>query len=85
MDFLMVMGMQQTRDKPMAAYTRYSGDDLNIGAIYPSQQKMTKKQQTGIRLMAAGARHADSGLRAETNPYLKRAWQMGNSLIPAST
>ena len=68
----------------MAICTRYLGDDLDTGAIRPPQQKMTKRQQTGIRLMATGTRHTDFGLRAETNPYLKRAWQMGNSLIPVS-
>ena len=35
--------------------------------------------------MAVGARYTDSGLRAETNFYLKRARQMGKSLITAST
>ena len=29
---------------PVATCTRYSGDDLNIEAIYPSEQKTTKRQ-----------------------------------------
>ena len=32
--------------------------------------------------MATSTEHKDFGPRAETNPYMKRAWQMGNSLIP---
>ena len=36
-------------------------------------------------MMAAGTRHVDSSLRAKTNPYLKQAQKMGNSLKPAST
>ena len=71
-------------DKPMAARTLYSGDDLDTGALHPSQWKTTKKQRMGIRLKAAGTRHADFGLRAETNFYLKRARKIGNSLIPSS-
>ena len=69
----------------MAACTWYSGDDLDTGAIHPFQRKMTKRQQTGIKPIATGTKHVNSGLRAKANPYLKGARQMGNSLIPAST
>ena len=69
----------------MAACTRYSGDDLDTGAIhYPYQQKMTKRQWTGIRLMAIGTQHADFGPRVEANPYLKQAQKMGKSRITVS-
>ena len=71
-NFLMAVEMQQTRDRLMATGTQYLGDDLDTKAIHPSQQKMTKRQWTGIRLMAAGTRHEDSSLKAETNPFLKR-------------
>ena len=84
-NFSIAMGMQQTGDRPMVACTQYSGDDLDIRAIHPSQWKTTKRQWMEIRPMAVGTRHMDFGLRAEANPYLKRAQQMGNSLIPAST
>ena len=52
-DVSIAMGMQRTRDRLMAACTRYLGDDLDTRAIHPSQRKMTKRQQTGIRPMAA--------------------------------
>ena len=42
-DILMVIGVQQTGDIPMAACTQYSGDNLNIEVTHPSQQKMTKR------------------------------------------
>ena len=71
LDFSITVRMQGTGDRPMAACTRYSGDNLDTGAIHPSQQKMTKRQPTGIRPMATGTRHVDSSPRAETNPYLK--------------
>ena len=85
MDIPMSMGVQQTGDRPMAACTRYSGDDLDTEAIHPSQRKMTKRQQTGIRSMVAGTQNADFDLRAETNSYLKLVLQMGKSMITAST
>ena len=47
--FQMAVGMKWTGDRPMAACTRYSGDDLDTGAIHPSQQKMTKRQQMGSK------------------------------------
>ena len=55
----------------MAACTGYSGNDLDIGAIHPSQRKKTKGQWTRIRPMAVGTRHADSGPKVEANSYLK--------------
>ena len=73
MNFFMVVGMQQTGDRPMAVCTWYSGDDLDTWAIHPSQQKMTKRQRTRIRPMVVGTQHVDSSLRVEINPYLKRA------------
>ena len=84
-DILMAMGVQWRGNRLMAACTHYSGDDLDTKAIHPSQQKMTKRQHVGIRLMVAGTRHADFDPRAETKFYLKRARQMGKSLITAST
>ena len=84
-DVLMPMGMQQMGDRPMAACTRYSGDDLDTGAIHhPNQQKMTKRQWTGIILMAIGTQHVDFGPRVKANPYLKRAQEMGKSQITAN-
>ena len=77
--------MQRTGDKPMAECTWYLGDDLDTGAIHPFQWKMTKRQQMRIKLMAVGTRHEDSGLRADTNSYLKQALQMGKSLRTTST
>ena len=71
MNVPMVVGVQWTKDRPMAACTQYSGEDLDTRATYPSQRKMTKKQQTGIRPMAACTQHADFSLKAETNLYLK--------------
>ena len=85
MNFLMVVGMKWTGDRPMAACTRYSGDNLDIGVIHPSQWKTTKRQWMRIRSMVAGTRQADSGLRVETNPYLKRARQVCNNLITINT
>ena len=43
MDIPMAIGVQQMRDRPVVACTRYSGDDIGIKAIHPSQHKMTKK------------------------------------------
>ena len=68
----------------MAACTRYSGENLDTEAIRPSHLKMTKRQWMGIRPMAIGTQHEDFGPRAESNSYLKRARQMGKSLITAS-
>ena len=69
----------------MAACTRDPGDDLDTMAIHPFQRKETKMQRTMIRLMVAVTWHVGFGPRAETNTYLKRARQMGKSLITAST
>ena len=85
MDILIVVGMQQTGDRPIAACTQYLGDDLDTGAIYLSQRKTAKRQPTGIKLMAVGTRHVNFSLRAKTNSYLKRGQQMGKSLINANT
>ena len=63
-DFLMATGMQWIEDKPMAACTRYSGDDLDTRATHLIQWKMTKRQRTRVRLMATSTRHADSNSRA---------------------
>ena len=52
MDIPMVIGVQQTRNKLVAVYTRYSGDDLDIEVLHPSQRKTTNKQQTGNKPMA---------------------------------
>ena len=70
---LMVVGVQQTEDRLMAACTWCSGDDLDTGAIHPSQWKTTKRQQMVVRLMAIGAQQVNFGPRAETNSYLKQA------------
>ena len=84
MNIPMAVGVQQTGDRPVVACTQYSSDDLNIEVTHPSQWKMTKRQQTGNRPMAAGTRRADFSPRAETNLYLKRARKMGKSLITAN-
>ena len=84
-DVLMAVGMQWMGYKPMAEYTQYLSDDMDTRALYTSQRKKTKRQWTGIRPTTADTRHADFSPKAETNLYLKRAWQMGNSLIPTST
>ena len=73
MNFSMAVGMQRMGDRPMGACTRYLGDDLDNGAIHPSQWKMTKRQRTRIRPMVVGTRHADFDPRTETNAYLKLA------------
>ena len=52
----MTVGVQQTGDRSVATCTLYSGDDLNIEATNPSQQKTTKRQRTGNRLMAIDTR-----------------------------
>ena len=36
-DILMVVEVQRTEDRLMAAYTWYAGDDLDNGAIHPFQ------------------------------------------------
>ena len=84
-DISMVLEVRRMRNRSMATCTQYSSDDLDTKAIHPSQWKMIKRQRTGIRLMAVGIWHADFGLRAETNFYLKRARKMGKSLITTST
>ena len=81
---MMVVRMQQTGDRPVAICIRYSGDDLDIKAIHPFQWKTTERQWRGNKPMAEGTRCADLVLRAETNLYLKRARQMGKSLITAN-
>ena len=70
-DISIAVGVQQTWDRPVAACTRYSGDNLDIEAIHPSQQKITKRQQTGNKPVAAGSRHMDFDPRVETDLYLK--------------
>ena len=70
-DVSMAMGVQQTGDKPMAICTQYSGDDLDTRSLHPSQQKMTKRQRTGITPMVAGTWHGDFSPSAKTNLYLK--------------
>ena len=60
----MVVGLQQIENKPVASYTWYSGDNLDIKVIHPSQKKMTKKQWTGNRLITASMQQIDSGLMA---------------------
>ena len=72
-------------DRPMAACTQYSGDDLDITAIYHSRRRTIKRQRTRIKPMVVGTQHEDFGPRAKTNFYLKRARQMGKSLITART
>ena len=37
MDMLIALGVQQTRDRLMAACTQYSDDELDTGAIHLSQ------------------------------------------------
>ena len=73
MDIPIAVGLQQMGDRPMAACARYSGSDVDIEAIHPSQWKMIKRQLTGNRSMAAGTWRADFSPRAETSLYLKRA------------
>ena len=46
-DIPMAVGVQRTGGRPMAACTPYSGNDMDTGAIYPSQQKMTKSNRRG--------------------------------------
>ena len=84
-DIPMVVEVQHMGDRPMAACTGYPGDDLDIGAIHPSQQKMTKKvvdekQTDGYRYSACRLLS-----KAKTNLCLRLARQMGKSLIIAST
>ena len=81
----MAIRVQQKGVRPVASCTQYSGDDLNIKVTLRFQQKWTKWQRTGNKLMAAGTRRADFDPKAEINLYLKRARQMGKSLITAST
>ena len=69
----------------MAVYTRYTGDDPSPRVIHSSKWKTTKRQRTGISLMATGTQCVDLGPRDETKTYLKRAWKIGESLISAST
>ena len=85
MDIPMAVGVQQMGDRLVAACTQYSGDDVDIEAIPPYQQKMTKRQWTGNRPMIVGTRRANFGPSAGINFYLKREQQMGKSLITAST
>ena len=76
MDVLMTMGMQHIGDRQMVACTWYLGVNLDAGAIHPFLPKMAKRQRTGIRPMAVGTQHADFGLRAKANHYLKRVRQI---------
>ena len=73
MDFLMTMGMQQMRIRPMAIGARCSGDNLGTEAIHSCQWKTKKMQRTGIRPMAIGTQQTDSSLRAEANHYIRGA------------
>ena len=84
-DISMAVGVQRIGNRPMAACTQYLGDDLDTKAIHPSQWKTTKKQRMRIRPMAIGTRYANFGPRSKTNFYLKRAQEIGKSLITAST
>ena len=59
--------------KPEPACTQFLGDDLGTRAIYPSQQKMTKRQWTGKRPMVVGLLRANFGPKVETNLYIKGA------------
>ena len=81
----MAVRVQRIRNRPMAACTKYSGDDLDTKAIHPAQWKMTKRKRTGNKPMAVDTQHVDFGPRVETNFYLKRAQQMGKSLIIVNT
>ena len=65
-DILIAIRVQQTGDMLIAAYTRYSGDDLDTRAIHPSQWKITKRQWTGIRPIVVGTRHANG---KQSNTY----------------
>ena len=62
MDIPMVVGVQCMGNKLMVACGQYSGDDLDTKAIHLSQRKMKKRQQTGIKPMAAGTQY--TGLRS---------------------
>ena len=77
--------LQQIGKKPVTACTRYSGDDLDIEVIYPSQRKTTKRQWRGNRPMVVGTWCANLDPKAQTKLYLKRARQMGKNLIITST
>ena len=46
MDILMVVGVQQAGDRLMVACTRYSGDNLDTGAIYSG---MANARETDTR------------------------------------
>ena len=81
MDVPMVLRMQRTGDRLMVACTQYLSDNLILELYTPFNEKT---DGTGIRPMAAGTQHADSGPRAKTNPYLKQAWQMGKCMIVTS-
>ena len=81
----MAVGVQQIGDRLVTAWTRYSGDGLDIEAIHSSQRRMIKRKRMRNRLIDAGTRRADFSPRAKTNFYIKRARQMGKSLITANT
>ena len=83
-DIPIAVEVKQMGDRTMTAYTWYLGSDLDIEAIHPSQSKITKRQRTGNKPMAASTWRADFSLRAETDFYLKQVRQMGKSLITAS-
>ena len=72
MDIAMAVGVQQTRDRLVATWTRYSGDNLNTRAIHPSQWKTTKRQRTRNRPMVVSAQGADYGPRAEPTFILSK-------------
>ena len=73
MNIPMAVRVRQTGDRPVAACTRYLGDNLNIEITQPSQRKMIKRQRTGNRPMATGTQRADFCPKIEAYLYLKRA------------
>ena len=83
-DISMAVRVQRTGDVLVAACTRCSIDNLDTTVMHLFQRKMSKRQWTRIKPMVVDTRHADFSLRAKTNLYLKRAGQMGKSLIIAS-
>ena len=75
-DVPMALGMQQTEDKPMAACTRYSGDDLDTEAIHPFQWKNDKKEVD--RDQTDGCRYSACGPRFEGQDQPQSKVSLGN-------
>ena len=50
MDIPMAVGVQWMIDKPMTACSRYSGDNLDIGALYPLSTEKDKKAMDGDQI-----------------------------------